>query len=217
MAFNQLLHPELILDLRGDKMTRELYSAHLNRVDFNPSSGGLEVGRDLLEISRMDKEYVRHIAICKKFKNEKGKTFHIGRDFLTALASIDRDIPIEYLPAHFIGYISFAPETLYDEESWVQGAYVYIGGANETGLPKEDHHHRVAWICYLNKPFGKEMGDTCPATNLMVHLDEPSKVFDLLKSVPSKDSPFYSSFVESLGLTHDEVLKKTSRSISSGF
>lgn len=207
MAFNQLLHPEIILNLRGDKTTREMYQKCLSQIEIFP--GALEISPELMSINQRDPHFIKHLAVCKKFVSEKGvKTYHVAKDFLKALAGINRDFPLENLPERFFGYISFAPETVYDEETWVQGAYVFIGSIKETALPQEDQDRKVAWISYLNKPFGPGYGDSSPATNLLVHLDDTADVFKLIKSVPQKDSPLYPYFVQhAADLKEDDLLK----------
>ena len=117
-------------------------------------------------------------AIYKKFLSETQQIYHVQRDFLQALSGVDREIPIQFLPDRFFGFISFAPNTIRDDTGWVEGAYCYIGGIEETALTQRENTEKILWIVYTTQE-----GSTC---SLQVEL-KPERLADLLKELPNLD------------------------------
>ena len=94
-----------------------------------------------------------------RWRIDQGKVYHVNQDFLRALSRVERKVDIKYLPERFIGYISFADGTVFDESDEVEGAYVYVGPAKYTML-RDTSSERVFWCAYICKGLGA-IGTVC--------------------------------------------------------
>jgi hypothetical protein len=165
MRFSRTLHPEIILDKRGEKSSRELYRKIINMIKVTPEGIRFETDADpmsyfIAETLTKDSVFLRFMASCKIFLDRKAPVYHIGRDFLLALQKIDRQIPLDILPESFIGYFSFSDNTIFDESCAVEGGYVCIGRGREMGMKSELADTRMISFSYVCKsdeempPFG---------------------------------------------------------------
>lgn len=171
MRFNQMVHPELILNKRGEKLSRGLYQAWMKMVtdiDYSDSKKQIAYEFDntqirsaydmkLMNILRDDNMFAQHICLVKKFIKLQGKVFHFTKPLLEDLSKMNKQIPSEFLPDNFIGYLSFPPGAIEDESNSVQGAYVCVCpavasvsfGPDEPKYPGEEKTDRVIWISYV--------------------------------------------------------------------
>lgn len=177
--FNTILHPEIILNLRGDKDYREFYKKSLSKINYIEGLG-FKSDMDIILAKETDPIFVSHLCVCKKFVLERPSIYHIGSDFLKSLMNIDRKIPLNYLPERFFGYLSFGKDVLKDETGGISGAYVFIGNANETSLGIKYPDQKVAWISYLSD-------HDISASMLGCALTEDSTVKDIVGSVEAND------------------------------
>lgn len=146
MRFNKILHPEIIMDRRGEDITRELYKQIFEQIKI--TGKGYLCQKDIHD---MDANTREHFLLTYKFKQNKGRVYHSGADFLKAMSKISKELPVDLLPNDFLGYFSFADETIYDEADEIQGAYVYIGKGSETPVFPEHHQKKIIWISYVGK------------------------------------------------------------------
>lgn len=116
-------------------------------------------------LQKLDENSRDHFCMVKKFKSDGGKLYHVNHDFLDVLSKINREIPLDCLPERFLGYISFAPNTIKDDTGYIQGAYVFIGDAEETCLNPEQWGKKFFWCSYI------EQGDNLTVTALRIVLE----------------------------------------------
>lgn len=186
MRFSQIIHPELILGKRGNKMDREGLAKMLSGVDLHPE--GLEVQQWLLDAG--DVNLVDACVLMKKWRDSHEKAiYHAGGDFLREIAKVDRSIPVDRLPSRFLAYISFGTGIIRDEEDPIQGAYVFIGPASETSFGHQRYvsgpDAQVLWISYMtDAPYG---GKACV---LRVELEPYMTMKQLLGKIISQDMSF---------------------------
>jgi hypothetical protein len=155
MNFKNILHPELILNRRGPESVREFYAHTVREIQFL-ESGGVTVPEFVKELNSSEQ---RAMTLMRRWQIDNGKVFHVNRDFLIALSGIERNVNLDYLPERFVGYISFAPEVMFDDEDEVEGAYVYVGPSKYTSL-KDQNVERVFWCAYVTKGW-KSLGTVC--------------------------------------------------------
>jgi hypothetical protein len=136
MNISNLLHPEILLDTRGPKNLRDFCkwslqaTAVLGESKYYFDSGKLpEHAQSILEpyiTSAWRADYVRQYGLFKKFVENRGKTYYIPRDFLTALSKIDREIRVDYYPENFSGYFAFPKNFVKSPDGeFFNGAYVF--------------------------------------------------------------------------------------------
>ena len=177
MRLNKLLHPETIMGLRGDPKAIEGYKRFLGNTSYIPGKGYMTDGH----LRDNDPILSSHITLCWRFLHDRGKTFHVGRDFCKAIMDIDGEIPIDIMPERFVGYLSFPEGVVHDGENEVLGTYVFVGPANETTLNPSDWDrpdNKMLWLSYVCK--GGHTG------HLLVPL-RAEKLSDILAPLPSTD------------------------------
>lgn len=170
MKFDKLLHPEVMLGKRGDKFFQKFYKETVHGIKF--TGFGMEVGA---VVNAMNLSQQRSLALMQRFRIDQGKVFHVAKDFLEALAGVERGVSLKYLPERFVGYISFADKVIADESEWVEGAYVYIGPAEHTML-KDTTAQRVFWCAYMTQGY-QSVGTVC------VELKDGDTMEDLVSRV----------------------------------
>lgn len=182
MRFNELLHPEIIYDLRGDKDTRVLYKEALSLIETHGSEMCLR--RDKITIPLLfqwsrEIVFAEHLFVCKKFIQSKGKIYRIGADIAKQFTKIKTDIPLDILPKSFWGYISFKDKIIFENKTnWYSGAYVSIAS--------EKIH-----ICYFIQP-GNSIGHLILALATDTHKSLDSSSFQTLdrnNKILTYDSP----------------------------
>src|SRR6185295_11312113 len=139
MRFSQPLHPEIVLNKRGDKISRLMYQDWFEVISMDGfSNEGCKFAFDyekattpqLLEQIRYlqhDEILSKHVCLTKIFAQSKEKKiFHFGKSLIQDLSKMDKDIPLDLLPNQFLGYISFPPNLIADESGYCEGGYVGI-------------------------------------------------------------------------------------------
>ena len=159
MRFKEVIHPEIVHDKRGTERTRRLYREMLDifiikdgQPYYQPTT---EYQSKHLDFFKDDHVFMEHLELCKIFKKENGKVYRIGKEIGIAFSKINKDIPLDILPKKFIGFLSFHPETIYDEDGWCTGAYVFLGyhgdcGAMSNSLTDEQKKTQLLWITYMS-------------------------------------------------------------------
>jgi hypothetical protein len=144
VRLTKVITPELVLGTRGDEWSLDIYKQALSSI--SAVGPGIFAGQN---IQNLDQVMQSHFAMAWKFKKERPRVYHVGKDFTQAMSQIDRDIPIDRLPERFFAYISFPEKTLYPEDGpneEVRGAFIFIGPAKETFGPQEIDKEKVVWI-----------------------------------------------------------------------
>lgn len=143
-TLSDVLHPEIILDRRGNEFQRELYRKTLHRIWYTEDGWHAALSPDV-EKSNI----LQHLLITKKFTLEKPPVYRLGKDFAEVLAGVKNDIPIDRLPNRFFGYVSLPKNTIFDDTGPILGAYIFIGDAKETSMPPSDYGKRILWMSVL--------------------------------------------------------------------
>lgn len=152
MRLTKVLVPEVVKASRssGDVAMDKVFAMALAAIEFDKDGVYINsASRALLEEFN-NINFRSCFVLAKRHLVDKAPTYHICKDFGEALLSLkDRQIVEEYLPESFLGYFSF-PLGLINE---VQGAYVYLGPADEkTPFMKENRGRKVLSISYFG-PF----------------------------------------------------------------
>jgi hypothetical protein len=156
MKLNKVLHPETVLNLRGNEKVRQYYAATVGTISFVPG-GGMTASPYVKSLNPSER---RGLALMRRWQLDSGKVYHVASDFLLAIADIERGVSLEYLPDRFVGYISFADATIYDDVDEVNGAYVYVGPQELTPLKPGEDNPKILWIAYMCET-GMSMGAIC--------------------------------------------------------
>jgi len=149
----RIIHPEVVLGLRGPKSKQELYRWLLNQI--TPAGEGSYKTTDprLAGVMNGDGHFAHHVVMVKKFIDEKARCFYLPKDFCKALSRLDRAIPLGHLPEKFLCYLEFAQGSLFDDAGPVVGAYLYVGKVkHHLAIEKiKDPEEMVLSISYLNE------------------------------------------------------------------
>jgi hypothetical protein len=183
MKFKRVLHPEIVLDKRGSDVERMLYRM-AKQITRDEQAFAWRIPNTLTFLDLITQQ---HLCVASVFQKSAHKIYHFGADLLSDLQQIDKDIPLEFLPDNFVAYISFPEGLVKDEEHHIQGAYVIIGSAMETGfgidLPEDvRRHEKVFYLSYVTD--GGAIG------NNLFRLT-PGKVWDMVKDLKHMDSPWF--------------------------
>jgi len=182
MRICKILHPEVILGLRGSAFTFKLYDLLHKHITWTPEEGYKHaVERNEGWTASLEED----MLITWKYKQERPPIYHVPRDFLKAIAKIDKEIPVELLPDRFFAYFSFAENTIWDGSQWVQGMYVYIGPENETPLKPQyrTEGHKAFWAVYHTYPPPGRPPEDVFCARLLVDL-EPKKFSEIISAAP---------------------------------
>jgi hypothetical protein len=136
MRFNEILHPEILLGLRGQELERVLYRAimpHTKIVDeelfYNQD---IEIVKNHFDEGEYLYSNVVHLYLCHKFKTSNKKIYRLGSELATTFKNIRGHIPVGLIPIKTICYISL-PKNLIatDDGTYLTGAYIYIGNSEK--------------------------------------------------------------------------------------
>lgn len=148
MRLNKILHPEVLLGKRGEATIHKFYKDTVHDIIFQEENGGGVLMNKF--VAGLNKSEQRAMTLMRRWQVDNGKVYHISSDFLLALSKVRRGLNLDYLPDRFVGYLSFAGNTLYDDEDEVEGAYVYVGPSKYTSL-QNTAIERVLWVAYICK------------------------------------------------------------------
>lgn len=185
MRFKRILHPEVVLGRRGSEEATSIYKLVRDVVTYDEKvKAWAVVGLPLQNM--VNEVMMDHFTLVRKFQMDpEHRVFHIGKDFAEALMRFDREIPVEYLPEHFLGFISFPRETIYDEKDEVFGAYVYVGPRQGSSLKpscEADRKTKVFWVSLVESMH--EDGSTGAVQRLAVDC-VPGKVSEWFRNAGS--------------------------------
>ena len=146
MKIQRVLHPEVVLDVRGPKDARSVYKTLLSEIVLLPG------GR-----ARYPAEWERKVPgvrgssaldsffILKEYEQRRPRNYFIPQNFGRALSLVDKNIPTRVLPEKFFAFFQLGENTISDEEGEVDCAYVKIDPS--VSVPGE----RDISVFYLNK------------------------------------------------------------------
>lgn len=192
MRFGRVLHPEIVLDKRGDTFDRLFLKTALSIITIEPEHGlHWNVRRSDEPLTQMiaealvaDTVMVRFLVSCKFFASQNAPVYHIGQEFLQALQKIDRKVPVDILPEKFSAYFSFASKTLFDESDAIEGGYVCIDRGRNLGMDAKFADTRIITFAYV---CSKEPGvPAAPVGSLTVPLDAKT-LEELASGAPLQD------------------------------
>lgn len=166
MRFTKILHPEITLNKRGEKVSRQIYQDWFKLISlnsFNDNGWTFELNypyattpflKQQIQIIKHDEVLAKHICLIKKFvESQEKRVYHFGKALTQDLSKIDKEIPLDLLPESFLAYISFPPETISDEDGFCEGGYVGVFPAgsldvSKMSFTKEEQASRVLWLTY---------------------------------------------------------------------
>lgn len=150
MIINQIIHPEILLGKRGTPAHKYYYEGLLENLKLQ-SDGSFLIPKKYNGFVD-DPIAMGHLVTCRYFLANKGKSYYFPKPFTQALASMDRVLPVEYLPEKFIGYLHFADGGISDDGGEIEGAYVFLGNPDDLGIQMEaELGKRVFAVYYINK------------------------------------------------------------------
>lgn len=177
MKLSKVLHLEIAKGKRGPKHMRNGLNDMLNSVvEVNGNFTAIE-HRDIFA----DPILLFCIAMIKRFLKSDGKNYYFSKDFITLLSSMDRKLPVEYLPEKFFGYFVFPDNVLFDDTNAnIVSAYVYVGKVKHYGwVPNNreerkplDPEDKVISVAYCDSKM--EMG------KILFHCKADTKMSDLI-------------------------------------
>lgn len=190
MKLTNILWPEVFKGTRGPKLQIELLKDLQNRIEFLEEGIQVEKGSYLPDLVFNDPNATSAIILATRHLREKAPNYHICEDFCKALQNIpDREVPFQFLPSNFLGYISFPRGVVTDTTDIIAGAYVYLGEIDEkTPLTPNLYGKRGLWIGYFAEPPTADDPRLLPGVGRMAcEINENMTVADLIAQFPSKD------------------------------
>lgn len=122
MEIKDVLHPEIVRNLRGDLKDRQAYIDGIKSLDFPEATPTEYNSAALYEVVLR-----QHMFFCKRFVDERAPVYFLSDSFLEGLKSVDLEVPFDLLPDHFLGYFAFPKGSMSDGVDPVEGAYVFLG------------------------------------------------------------------------------------------
>ncbi len=131
----KVIHPELLLDLRGDMETRSYLRTFMSLVEYLESESRWAVKGKLLEAFQEDRNVPAIAFTLKRYTEAREKkVYYVPKDFALAISKIDKGIPAAILQPGFIAYFELGAGAF----DGAQGGYVYIDTAHRMGLRDRD-------------------------------------------------------------------------------
>lgn len=115
MRFNKVLHPEMLL---GKKKVK---SSEMR--EFLQKISKLTGNED---VCKKEHEFSRHLLILRSYQLKNDGIYYIPSNFLDALLTVDKNIPIKLLPDRFHAYFVFPDNKIAIDGRFFEGAYFYI-------------------------------------------------------------------------------------------
>ena len=199
MKLSKILWPEIFKNTRGPDILRHIFTDTAKKIEIHPEGVQLQLDTPFMQFLHEDINSCGGVVLGLRHMREKAPSYHVCEDFCRALMSIpDREIPLQYLPEKFLGYISFPSDLVSDTTETITGAYVYLGIAdNHTTLTPELWGQRVLWVGYFGEidpqyPAGSgqpaRVGRLLPGIGRLVfRMEEQITVHDLMKQFASRD------------------------------
>lgn len=128
MKLTRVLHPEVVLGLRGNPSNVKFYRNHLastekcNQFLAHKYEQGADNGR----------AWLQHMDACLKFIKERPQTYLISRNFQEALLKIKGKIPLDLVPSQWFAYVALSEPVPFDGGK-IDGAYIRIQEKTQEG------------------------------------------------------------------------------------
>lgn len=193
---SKVIHPEIILGLRGLKKYQELHDLHkelISRIRYSDVHKAYECTGSLA-VSFFQRDPISfsfHVLMKKFIESKEKKVFYIPKDFAQTLSKIDRGVPSSVLKPGFIAYFQLADGALFDEKSPIQGAYVSVDYGSEMGDLKSEQKKLEICVTYVCEDMS--------VAKFMFPVDDEKKLENMMGDYPQID------FVLS---GNDDVLKE---------
>lgn len=187
MKFSNVIHPEILLGLRGAKIMTDYYNRVIGCIGRPISGKGWEVNDErVATMFTQDPNFFSHYILCKIFKDEGShKIYYVPKDFAKALSTIDKGIPSEILKKGFVAYFQLGAGALSDDAGPIEGGYVCVDTADRFGFKTVDPNKLCFALSYMNvPPRSLHEGGYWPVTKFMCEIDE-SKLNALIAKVKS--------------------------------
>jgi hypothetical protein len=185
MRFERVLHPEIVLGLRGSRSFLEFYKKLGESLFVKDGSTIINYDRNdsISQLLFSDEIFRKHYLLTQEFKKSRGNVFYLNKNLVEALGSIDREIPIDLLPPRFSGYFLFEEGSVFDEETEIEGGYVSVTDGAEAGMIEEYWGTPVLWMSYIPKTENHGFG---PISSLLCELTR-EKLSQIIERTPTKD------------------------------
>lgn len=185
MKFTELIHPEIVLGLRGEKSIIDFYREFSKNLFISEGKIFLESnpGDSYEKLLLSDEIFRKHYLLTQHFKKHNSKVYYINKDLIDALSSIDKEIPLDILPTEFSGYILFEKDCVFDEEGPIEGGYVSITKGKNSGILDKYKESTVFWTSYIPDRFIKKFFGI---SALLCEL-KPERLSGILSETPSRD------------------------------
>ena len=126
MKLERVLHPEMVLGLRGHPLRQKYFEQELSKIVEKEGKPAL-----FIDQFRLETAFQQELLFAYLYWKHRPEIYYPGRDFLAALTSVDRELPIELLPKQFFSYFAFPKQSLFDGEDYVSGAYIWISSEEQ--------------------------------------------------------------------------------------
>lgn len=185
MQIKRLIFPEILYGKRGDKETIKFYDYVIKNISIGTSEGKPVILAPCIDTSNSDENIATFWLMSKLFKARSAPVYYLPKDFSVALSKIDRELPIEYLPKKFFGYIQLAEKSISDDDGYVDGGFVYIGPAKDVAFTADDPDTTTIVVSYCNPNDTPDLGPKV-VSRFTAPL-ESKKVSDLIDFSQGKD------------------------------
>lgn len=109
MNISHIIHPELIMNLRGPEALRKAESNFVDAYDperntINISKLSNETLKIINPVALADSSTMTTLALFKRYKTEKFQNYYLPKSFCSALIKIEKELTANLLPEGFGGY-----------------------------------------------------------------------------------------------------------------
>lgn len=144
---------------------------------------GYDVGYSDLEEALLFTQHIGdealdiHYRLVRAFLDQPRPGLYLNKEMIAVMSSIEKSIPLKYLPTAMFTYIQFPEGLLSDGEDEIIGAYFFIGHGELLELEGKFNTDRIFAVSYICK-------DIFTKGSLLVKLDE-RKLGEILQDYPS--------------------------------
>jgi len=192
MQLSKVIHPEVLLGLRGYAPMTEYYNKIIGSIGERTPKGWHINNSKIAKMFEDDPQFFSHYQLCKRFKEESDhKIYYIPKEFAKALASIDKVIPVTVLKKGFTAFFQIGDGGLKDDAGGIEGGYVAIDSSSEFGFKDTANPDALCFaLSYINEPPTPiKEGGYWPVTKFMCEIESDETLSDLIAKVQiHKDS-----------------------------
>lgn len=163
MDIVEMTHPEIILNHVYFPGVTDEYANIEQTMDYASSIG--------------DESLCLHYMLVMHFQRHPRPVVFVNKDMFTIMASIDKNIPVSYLPDGSFFYAQFPEGFVSDGEDEVIGAYCYLGPAHEIGIRGKFELSKVFVVSYVCR-------DLRTRGSLLIDISDSRKLLDIMKDYP---------------------------------